>query len=254
VTLDANTPLVQLPSYDWCGTDVSGVAALQQIALDLDEPPIPELVSASALDLPRVALTPAVFDVDGLARLGDPFVVTHAYLKCGWPHARTSAYLRRSALDRLAGAASMLPEGFGFAIWDAWRDPRLQAELHRVAYQDELLPPGFVNPPSSDPGTPPPHATGGTVDLTLSWDGRPLNLGTTFDAFVPAASSTAFEGASTPEDVAIRNLRRLLRRVLRDCGFVQLDCEWWHFEYGTRLWAAVKQTHPLYGATSPDAP
>ena len=101
-----------------------------------------------------------------------------------------------------------------------------------------------MSPPSPDPRTPPPHATGGTVDLTLSFEGSPLALGTDFDEFTVDAFTAALEGVPGPA----RDLRRVLYRTMAAQGFVVLAREWWHFEYGTRLWAAVTRRPALYPA------
>ncbi|WP_281370752.1 M15 family metallopeptidase, partial [Nocardioides stalactiti] len=106
--------------------------------------------------------------------------------------------------------------------------------------------PGFVSAPSADPATPPPHLTGGTVDITLAFDGSPLALGTDFDEFVPAAHADALEH----EPGLARDLRRLLWSAMTGAGFVVLTQEWWHFESGTRRWAAVTGGKPRYGAYS----
>jgi D-alanyl-D-alanine dipeptidase len=37
---------------------------------------------------------------------------------------------------------------------------------------------------------------------------------------------------------------------MRSGGFVVLHCEWWHFEFGTRRWAAITGNAPRYGAAS----
>ena len=247
---DRRTRLTSLPTYDWCGVDAADVAGLPPLG---DHSPIPELFGdASGAQLPLVGQ-----DADGsdepLIDIRHPRIrVLASYWHSGWPHALPEAYLRQGAALRLVNAVDALPPGFGFAIWDAWRNPKLQSELHSIAYADPDLQPGFVNPPSSDPATPPPHATGGTVDLTLTWHSVPLNLGTRFDEFVPRAQANALENVGDDDVLAIsRDLRRLLRAVMWDAGFVQLDCEWWHFENGTRLWAAVRGKAPRYLAVSP---
>ena len=177
------------------------------------------------------------------------------YQQAHWVHATSQCWLRESVWRRLDVASASLPAGFGICVWDGWRDPHLQSLLYADAYGEPGLEPGFVNPPSPDPATPAPHATGGTIDLTLSWRGVPLLLGTGFDAFVPSARADAFE--RVPDDgpadqVTVRNLRRLLRWAMAEAGFVVLASEWWHFEHGTRLWAAVRQDVPRFGAVRPD--
>ncbi len=112
----------------------------------------------------------------------------------------------------------------------------------------QSLPPGFVSEPTESPLTPPPHLTGGTVDLTLTLDGIPLSLGTSFDDFSLAARADSLEMSPSPA----RDLRRLLYHAMRAEGFVVLDCEWWHYEYGTRRWAALTGNEPLYGPASLD--
>ena len=169
------------------------------------------------------------------------------YWHAGWDNALPATWLRADALDRLAFAADRLPERLGLAVFDAWRPLALQAELYDAAYHEPGLPPGFVAEPIADPATPPPHLTGGTVDLTLTLDGTPLALGTGFDDFTAAALTESLE--TVPG--AARELRRLLYRSLRSVGFVVLHCEWWHFEFGTRRWAALTGNNPIYGPAHP---
>jgi D-alanyl-D-alanine dipeptidase len=175
--------------------------------------------------------------------------VLGAYRGEGWPHAVEGAYLRASVVERLRAVAAALVEPFGLAVFDGWRPLPLQAALHDAAYADPDLPPGFVAEPDPDPTTPPAHLTGGTVDLTLSYDGIPLALGTPFDDFRPVAHAAHFEHA-TPIDErerVVRDLRRMLVAAMAGAGFVVLHCEWWHFEHGTRYWAAVTGATPRFG-------
>jgi D-alanyl-D-alanine dipeptidase len=168
-----------------------------------------------------------------------------AYHHVGWDGARPVSHGRVGAVHRLHAAAATLPDRYGLAVFDAWRPMALQTRLYEAAYADPDLPPGFVSYPSVDPATPPPHPTGGTFDLTLTLDGAPLGLGTTFDEFRPTALTAAFEDRPGP----VRELRRLLYWAMRASGFVVIDCEWWHFEYGTPRWAALTGEHPRYEAT-----
>jgi zinc D-Ala-D-Ala dipeptidase len=170
------------------------------------------------------------------------------YWHAGWDHAVPGAWLRSGALERLATVADSLPDRFGLAVFDAWRPLALQSVLYNAAYTDPGLPPGFVSYPDTDAATPPPHLTGGTVDLSLTFDGAPLALGTGFDDFTDAARSDSWETIPGVDC----ELRRMLFWRMRDADFVLLDCEWWHFEFGTRRWAAIRGTRPIYGpATLP---
>jgi D-alanyl-D-alanine dipeptidase len=227
-----------LPDYAWASSDPAIVGVPEQgwrAALD----PI-----ASIAEVEILPDAPTVVEAD-LVPVHHPRIrVLSAYFHEGWPFAHLGAWLRPAVYDRLQQAVETLPEGFGLAIWDAWRDPRLQADLHDTVYADESLPPGFVAYPDPDPRHCPPHASGGTVDLTLTFRNVPLSLGTLFDAFVPHAAAAALEPDGDP---LARDLRRLLATIMSQAGFVQHPQEWWHWEYGTRYWAAATGNPVLFG-------
>lgn len=227
------------PDYAWASGPTDIVPDFAWLA---DLPPL------QVADPPDLPPAPA-------AEPGDLTVVAHrrirnlaAYWHEHWPHSCATARLRPEAAQRLYRAADSLPDGFGLAVWDAWRDPALQQALHDTFYHEgSTLAPGYVSVPDPDPALCPPHASGGTVDLTLTWQHTPLALGTGFDAFRPEAHADALEGSGPSRE---RNLRRLLAQAMGSAGFVVLPSEWWHWEYGTRRWAAVTGEPVRYGATS----
>ena len=183
-------------------------------------------------------------DDDPLVDLADAgLILLHSYADAGWEYSIEGHFLRSGLLSRLSLAHEALPGGFGIAIFDAWRPLALQQELFD-AFGDFSVGNGMsaVAAPSSDPFTPPPHLTGGAVDLTLTWRGAPLALGTSFDDFTNKARTNAFEHEPGP----VRSLRRLLYWSLHAQGLVVLAEEWWHFEYGTRLWSRVVDRPALY--------
>jgi D-alanyl-D-alanine dipeptidase len=192
-----------------------------------DQPPV---LTSSPEHLIPVSTVPGVGDIA-------------AYHQTGWDGAVPHSLVREGAADRLADAACRLPAGFTLAIFDAWRPMTLQQRIYDTAYLDPSLPEGFVSVPSTDPTTPPPHLTGGTVDVTLAYHGVPLALGTEFDDFTATAHANALEHTHTLD----RDLRRVLFHAMSCAGFVVIACEWWHFEYGTRRWAAIRNTTPIYG-------
>lgn len=146
------------------------------------------------------------------------------------------AVLRADVLERLVRADATLPHGWSLCVLDAWRPLALQRELlafYETAHDAPVV--GFVADPDGD--VPPPHTTGGTVDLTLAWRGLPLALGTDFDAFTSDAAPAALERDGA--DPRVRDARRLLASVMSDAGFVVNEHEWWHWEHGTHQWARV---------------
>lgn len=204
--------------------------------------PLPELIEPAEMPLVEV---PALRDQEPLVQINhSKILVLGSYCHAGWALARPEAFVRSGVLDRLMRVAANLPGGFGLAIIDAWRPLDLQSALYEAAYSDTALPEGFVSPPSNDPTTPPPHLTGGCVDVTLTWNGRPLALGSAFDDFTIKAQTATYE----PTPGRVRQLRRLLYWAMRAEDFVVIDCEWWHYELGTRRWAALTGNTPLYSA------
>ncbi len=238
---------VPMSEYAWATVPGHPLAAATEVIVD----PLPTLLDADEVGagpLPAVG-DDAVGDGEPLVRLDGVHNVA-VYARHGFPYAVDGAYLRSGAVERLTAAAARLPEPFGIAVFDAWRDPRLQQFLYDRAYAQPGLPVGFVARPSGDPRRPTPHSTGGTVDLTLTFEGQALGLGTDFDEFTERAFAAALEHVSpaSPADSTARQLRRLLYAAMSSEGFVVLAREWWHFEYGTRLWAAVTGEAPRYHA------
>lgn len=183
------------------------------------------------------------------------------YARMGMAGALGRSLVREGVAERLERAAAGLPDGLGLVVWDGWRPLELQAAIH-AAYLDELtmLHPDwpadaledaaarYVTPPSRDPAAPPPHLTGGAVDLTLAGrDGRPLDLGTGFDAFVPAAGARALE--DTPG--APRDLRRVLYWAMAGQGFTAYGEEWWHYDHGDQFWGRVVGAPARYAGAAP---
>lgn len=184
----------------------------------------------------------------------------------GLPGALPECFVRESVLQRLLNAADALPVGYRLVIFDGWRPVSLQRWLFdRCTHEFGQTPDSaagddiesFVSRPMPDPQTNPPyHHTGGAVDLSIAdAGGRLLDMGTGFDAMVDASRTHYFESMPGHDaaTIAIRDNRRLLYHAMIDAGFVNLPSEWWHFDYGDQLWAAVNgELHAVYGAIAPD--
>ena len=187
----------------------------------------------------------------------------HPYVSVGAPYGPDADpfRLRSGVVQRLLQAQQALkqrhPE-LRLAIFDAWRPVSVQAFMVEFSVEQEAKRCGvdrddaagmtgvreavnrFWAEPSRNPATPPPHSTGGAVDLTLasSLDGTQLFMGGMIDAINEISEPDHFVQAAAGTDKAIWHKRRcLLRSVMSAAGFAQHPNEWWHFSHGDQLWA-----------------
>jgi D-alanyl-D-alanine dipeptidase len=133
------------------------------------------------------------------------------------------AYLRREAAAALARVQrSLLPQGLGIKIFDAYRPVR--ATLAMVDWTErvnrpDLLKDGYIASRSR-------HNLGLAIDLTLIElaTGRELEMGTPFDTFSAAAHTANASGEAAAN-------RQILKAAMEREGFVNYDQEWWHFSF-----------------------
>lgn len=150
--------------------------------------------------------------------------------------------VRSDVAKRLLLAERLLPSGFRLVMLDAWRSPVEQQAL-AGHYGQRAADSGFVVQVSGD-GCRPPHTTGGTVDLTMSWLDQPLALGTDYNSFQEDAATHAFEQPGA--DVRVRLLRRGFAYAMSAAGFVPNDEKWWHWSHGDDVWAHATGCPALY--------
>lgn len=183
-----------------------------------------------------------------------------SYAKQGLQGAMETCLLRETVAGMLCEAADKLPQGYSILIFDALRPLSVQ----RAIYEDfraqflrekpgiseeelEALLSDFVAKPVKRLERPTPHTTGGAVDLTLCKDGLPLDMGTSFDDLSDLAHTDALERDCPPSLETARSNRRLLYNLMTSVGFVNYQCEWWHYAYGERQWAVITGKAPFYG-------
>ena len=204
----------------------------------------------------------------------------HPYMSLGAPYLNgvDPWALRKSVLERLIEAQLYLSEShpdLQLALFDAWRPIPVQKFMFNYTLQEACKSRGievkdfsvnesipeiieeislFWAMPSSNPSTPPPHSTGGAIDLTLAdMKGNQLDLGGEID-FIGAQSSPDFYKKyslrmPSSKQHAFHSRRSLLFSVMDRAGFVQHPNEWWHFSYGDQLWSWLsKQGDAIYGA------
>jgi len=153
--------------------------------------------------------------------------------------------VRKGVAERLAQAAEALPEGTDMVIIEGFRPLAQQrfmyeelkkefaakhpkwgkATLHRIT--------NTMSAPPDDP-CPPPHSTGGAVDLSL----LRVKGGEWLDMTSPFEMDETSAPGDTPglSDEAQAN-RRLLFDALEKTGLTNYLGEWWHWSYGDSGWA-----------------
>lgn len=186
------------------------------------------------------------------------FICDSQYSRQGVPGSYSDCYARKSVVEKLKYAESLLPEGLRFKIYDGYRPICIQQRLWNYYRQDvknkhpelsdeeiDFKTSFFISKPSMDVKRPSLHNTGGAIDLTLiTKDGYALNMGTLFDDFTDRAWTNHFEEFEDNDEV--RKNRRILYNVMIEAGFTNLPSEWWHYDYGTKFWAYFKNTDGLY--------
>jgi D-alanyl-D-alanine dipeptidase len=89
------------------------------------------------------------------------------------------------------------------------------------------------------------HPTGAAVDVTIIFNGTPLNMGTKIADFSNETKIQTYAKEITIEEA---QNRELLRGVLIKQGFAPFNGEWWHFSYGDKEWAAFyNKKEAIYG-------
>jgi len=171
-----------------------------------------------------------------------------------------SGLARQSVAEMLRRAQELLPSGLHWQIVGAFRPFEVQRQMYEAAraelasrypdWDDELLT-EYINVFSAPPilETPPPHTTGGAVDLNIvDENGERLDMVSPYEMGWDSAP-TYVKGLS---DTARRN-RDLLIRVLTESGLTNFPGEWWHWSWGEPGWA-LRTGHPvaLYGAVPED--
>jgi D-alanyl-D-alanine dipeptidase len=172
--------------------------------------------------------------------------------------------LRESVARMLCEAAHALPDGLYFSIVEGYRVIAVQRMMFRHAqkrarerypdWNDEQIyhEAGRYSAPP-DAKTPPPHITGGAVDLAIVDErGEQLDFISPFE--IEDLRHAAFTAPGISETA--RANRELMRSVLEPTGLTNYADEWWHWSYGDNGWALrVGAPHAIYGLIElpPDA-
>jgi D-alanyl-D-alanine dipeptidase len=131
------------------------------------------------------------------------------------------AMLRRPAATDLNKARKAAKkDGYGLLIYDAYRPARATRAMVEWAQRsgnEWVLNQGYVARRSN-------HNRGAAIDLTLTKNGKPVGMGTKYDAFTSRSHTANAKGT------ALKNRLRL-KRYMESAGFRNYDHEWWHYDH-----------------------
>ena len=186
----------------------------------------------------------------------------HPYQKLGATYQERSPYhLRQNVIHCLLQAQVQLQQHYPnwrIQIFDAYRPVAVQQFMVDYTFAQVVGTAGLTQSkltpaqckgiweqvyqiwavPSLDPRTPPPHSTGGAVDITLVDNtGNPVNMGSAIDELSPASHPDYFNNSDKPVEQQYNFHRQLLWDVMRYAGFQRHPGEWWHFCLGDQMWA-----------------
>ena len=167
----------------------------------------------------------------------DNFMLMQLYTKIN------KAYLQKDVAERLAKVQSALSKkkpGYRLLIYDALRPVNVQRKMWNAL---DSIPPSRRGKFVSNPDKRSLHNMGAAVDITIIDDnGNPLDMGAGFDdireiAYPSLEGKYLNSGELKPQQV---ENRLLLRRLMQEQGFRQLETEWWHFNACSRIDALKK--------------
>ncbi|NJK40903.1 MAG: D-alanyl-D-alanine dipeptidase [Acaryochloridaceae cyanobacterium SU_2_1] len=199
----------------------------------------------------------------------------HPYVVLGATYGQDSPIVASERLQALKVAQTQLQQEYPhwqILIFDAYRPVAVQAFMVNYTYaqvlkerqwQAETLTPEQTEevwqavyelwaPPSTDPRRPPPHSTGGAVDVTL-YDHRTQQsvwMGSEIDElsvrshpqhFAQLIQDPHIPEAHKAEARKADQHRQILYRAMRQAGFQGHPQEWWHFCHGDQMWAWLTQ-------------
>lgn len=174
---------------------------------------------------------------------------------------RRVAYARARVAEGLRIAAEALPPGFLLGVIEGWRSPHIQRRMHLTTRQRlmEMHPDWspyrlarvanqFTAP--MDRRVPPPHTTGGAVDVTLlDLEGRMVDVHSPYER----RDRAGFFFDAPDLSPEARRHRAILAEAMRAGGLTNYPSEYWHWSYGDQGWA-YRCGHPfaLYGPVTPE--
>lgn len=134
-----------------------------------------------------------------------------------YPCAR--CFLRPEVAEALEKAGVIAQDkSLKLVIYDCYRPYPLQYKMYEIVNNPKYV---------AKPGKGSNHNRGVAIDIALAdADGNLLDMGGAFDDFSEISHYNA-KGLSKKA----RKNRRLLRKIMKEAGFMPYPYEWWHFDY-----------------------
>lgn len=177
-----------------------------------------------------------------------------------WDYTRAT-FARRSVVEMLVRAADALPKGYAIAVIEGWRPPYIQHRMYisnwerwkerRPDWSDAQIRRTvnrYTAPIHSK--VPPPHSTGGAVDVLLATlDGEELDHMSPYQ--FGQHESYPFDAPNLSEPASKH--RRILGEALIAGKLTNYPSEWWHWSYGDQGWAYRNGFEAaIYGPAEPE--
>lgn len=174
---------------------------------------------------------------------------------------RRETYLRSEVARRVAQADRFAAQrGFRILIHEGWRAPFIQKRMYAYACQkaretfpdkSDLAIRRFANRFTApmNKRVPPPHTTGGAVDVTLTdLELRPVDVCSPFPSESYESFPTEVKGLSRKA----QENRRLLVEAMSSSLLTNYPSEYWHWSFGDQGWA-YRGGHPnaFYDSVEP---
>lgn len=174
-----------------------------------------------------------------------------------------STTIRKSVLEKLEQVANSLPKNYQLLIIEGYRSMTSQQKSwDRMWEKVKTAGPNLTETEIekrvrlyvAKPSPLANHNCGGAIDVTLAYNGAPIDMGTRHpneeDDVIAIPKFPMFSNKITEEQKANRSI---LRDAMTKADFVYYPEEWWHYCWGDRMWAVyTNRDSCFYGPLSKD--
>lgn len=173
--------------------------------------------------------------------------------------------MRKSVYDLLVKAQSLLPEGYQFCLYEAYRSFGLQEKLFSMQYnQIKSLHPDWshkrifkesmklASPVTHLDGSKniPPHSTGAAIDIYLiDSKNRAIDMGIHLKDWMQDLDGSLSQTDSLKISQQACDNTKIMSEALSSVGFINYPTEYWQWSFGGRYWSYQTKNHTaLYGS------